>query len=286
MFKIAAYAKINLGLEVLHKRPDGYHEINTIFSRVSLHDTITIEPCSDLSVACSRLPHVRESDNLVWKAAQALQHAYSVRTGAKITIDKHIPTGAGLGGGSSDAASALRGLVKLWNLPCTRNDLWTIARNLGADVPFFLGTTDAHATGIGDVLAPISFHVPLSVLLVFPGIEVSTPWAYAMLQRSGDTKPASDLRSIAHSLAQTELSAVRMPNDFESAVFKEHPLLPQLCKDLRAGGSVSVFMSGSGSTLVGLYHNTSDALQQSRALRSVRSCVCSFVPVINDEFCL
>lgn len=286
MFKIAAYAKINLGLEVLYKRPDGYHEINTIFSRVSLHDTITIEPSSDLSVACSRLPHVRESDNLVWKAAQALQHAYSVRTGAKITIDKHIPTGAGLGGGSSDAASALRGLVKLWNLPCTQRDLWTIARNLGADVPFFLGKSDALATGIGDVLTPISLQLPLSVLLVFPGIEVSTPMAYAMLQRSGDVKPASDLTSIAHSLAQPEVSSVLVPNDFESAVFEEHPLLPQLCDELRSGGSVSAFMSGSGSTLVGLYHNTSEALQQSRALRTVRSCVCSFVPVLNDEFSL
>lgn len=281
---IAAYAKINLGLEVLHKRPDGYHEINTIFSRVSLHDTVTVEPSTVLSVTCPQLPNLRESDNLVFKAAMALQDAYSVRAGAKITIDKHIPLGAGLGGGSSDAASALLGLRSLWNIPCSLEDLHPLARSLGADVPFFLGTDDALAGGRGDKLAPLSLSLPYYVLLVFPGVEVSTPRAYAMLGRTTASRPVTSLEDIVRSLHAEQTDYVAVPNDFESVVFAEHPTLGRIANEMKRSSCTSVFMSGSGSTIVGLYRRREDALLQAKSLSTVRSCVCSFVHHVEDEF--
>lgn len=284
MLSIAAYAKINLGLEVLHKRPDGYHEINTIFTRVSLHDTITIEPGSDVSVQCLQLPDLNEHDNIVWKAAIALKQRFSVQSGAKITIHKHIPSGAGLGGGSSDAASAILALRKHWNLNCSAAELHEIATSLGADVPFFLGSTDAAATGIGEVLSPLVLGVPLSALLVFPGISVSTPRAYSLLHRDSTPRCGSDLLTTVQALQAEASGRIDLPNDFEQPVFGEYPALGSIMNDLRSDSCRAAFMSGSGSTLVALYDTQAQALKSAAALADVRSCVCSFVHHVEDDF--
>lgn len=284
MLSIAAYAKINLGLEVLHKRPDGYHEINTIFARVSLHDTITIEPDTEVSVQCLQLPQLREHDNLVWKAAIALKKRFSVQSGAKITIHKHIPSGAGLGGGSSDAASALLALRKQWNITCSAEELYEIAVSLGADVPFFLGSGDAAAHGIGEVLSPLVLHIPQSVLLVFPGISVSTPQAYSLLRRDSTPRSGSDLRAAVQALQSSATRRIDLPNHFEQPVFGEYPALGSIMNELRRDSCRAAFMSGSGSTLVALYDTQAEALQRAAALADVRSCVCSFVHHVEDEF--
>ncbi|MFN9777530.1 MAG: 4-(cytidine 5'-diphospho)-2-C-methyl-D-erythritol kinase [Candidatus Kapaibacterium sp.] len=284
MLSIAAYAKINLGLEVLHKRPDGYHEINTVFTRVSLHDTITTEHDDVISVRCLQLPDLNEHDNIVWKAAIALKQRFSVQSGAKITIHKHIPSGAGLGGGSSDAASALLALRKQWGLHCSTTELHEIAATLGADVPFFLGSGDAAATGIGDVLSPLSLSIPLTALLVFPGISVSTPKAYSLLRRDNTPRSGSDLLAAVPALQSATSGKVDLPNDFEQPVFAEYPVLGSIMNELRGDSCRAAFMSGSGSTLVALYDTQSEALHRAAALASVRSCVCSFVHHVEDDF--
>ncbi|MFM8472012.1 MAG: 4-(cytidine 5'-diphospho)-2-C-methyl-D-erythritol kinase, partial [Candidatus Kapaibacterium sp.] len=213
----------------------------------------------------------------------AVRNAFSIAAGAKITIDKHIPLGAGLGGGSSDAASALLALRSLWKLPCSIDDLRGIAKDLGADVSFFMGCDDALAGGVGDRLRPLALRLPYSVLLVFPGVEVSTAHAYGMLHRGSEPRTASPLVETLDLLAAARGGHVRVRNDFQQVVFAEHPLLGRIAAEMETPACTSVFMSGSGSTIVGLYGRREDALRQSKALSDVRSCVCSFVHHIEDD---
>lgn len=250
-----AHAKVNLGLEVLRKRPDGYHDIRSVFVPLGLHDVVTVEPADTLTVVC--LPEVTSApeENLVWKAATAVFNAAGCRQcGAKITVEKHIPAGGGLGGGSSDAASTLLGLDMLfgWNLP--KAVLHELACSLGSDVPFFLQPAPAIVSGRGDVVVPIDVHIPWSFVLVFPGIHISTPWAYRQLGRTETHAPTSRItEEYVKMLTNKDVKHIDIINDFESVVFLEHPELSVIKQQLIACGAKAAWMSGSGSTIVGLF---------------------------------
>ncbi len=248
-----AYAKINLGLRVLRKREDGYHDIETIFHRIDLFDEVILTPAPDLSFECDAADLGPVDTNLAFQAARLLKATYSVRVGAHIFLKKRIPAGAGLGGGSSDAAATLLGLTSMWNLRLSPEQLLPLAVQLGSDVPYFLREGSAFGTGRGEILEYFPLVVPYWILLVIPNIVISTAWAYA---QSGIIQKDSTARSRATILRQLNDPAKwqnLFQNDFESVAFKAFPELAEIKRSLIEGGALFAQMSGSGSTVYGLY---------------------------------
>jgi 4-diphosphocytidyl-2-C-methyl-D-erythritol kinase len=262
-----SYAKVNLGLEVLRKRTDGFHDINTIFARIALHDRITFSSAPEdrgIIVECTPSLDISQEENLVWKVARHLyvycaQHNIGMLSGMHIRIQKQIPTGGGLGGGSSNAGLTLRTLAQCWGIDDAAL-LQQIGSQYGSDIPFFLlDTSFAHGTSRGEILAPLAhhpkWHQTYALLLCFPGIHVSTPWAYKAINRTGEHQPTD----IAALINAPDVLLQTMQNDFELPVYAEHPQLLAIQNTLEKLGAVRAWMSGSGSTMVGVFGNESDA---------------------------
>jgi 4-diphosphocytidyl-2-C-methyl-D-erythritol kinase len=259
-----AYAKINLGLFVLRKRPDGFHDIETVFHRINLYDEITLAPADEIIV--EEASSLLETDvrNTCYQAAALLQRETGVTTGARITIRKNIPVGAGLGGGSSDAASVLMHLPTLWNVQVSENGLLSIAQRIGSDVPYFLRPGSARATGRGEILEYFHLDLPFTILVCYPNIHVSTAWAYqhvTPLARSNNlrtilTAARWDARTLAESLI----------NDFEEAVFPHHPEIEEVKQQMLDHGARFSLMSGSGSSVYGFFDDPERAQQVRRSL--------------------
>lgn len=249
-----ANAKINLGLRILNRLPDGYHDIETIFIELDWGDKLTAELDDRLILECRGIPVPQDENNLVLRAARMLQDRAQVASGARITLGKRIPVGSGLGGGSSDAAATLLLLSRLWNLDLEMKDLASIAGKLGADISFFLTGGTAYATGIGDRLEPVSWEYVPWVVIYHPEWEISTPWAYRqwdLLER----EPANPLPLTAYldrSLDDPEFRQVFF-NDFQQIVFREYPALREVSDRLWETGADYVSLSGSGSSLFGLF---------------------------------
>ncbi|HLP16398.1 MAG TPA: 4-(cytidine 5'-diphospho)-2-C-methyl-D-erythritol kinase [Bacteroidota bacterium] len=260
---LQAYAKINLGLRIIERRPDGFHAIETIFHRISLADELTIEPTQrGISLSCTDPALPTDSGNLCWKAVACLQQECGTDRGASIHLYKRIPSGAGLGGGSSDAASILRTLPALWDCEISPERLNALGGSIGSDVPFFLQDSSAYAEGRGEQLTPFTLDVPYWILLVNPGIHVSTPWAYQEFSKKlseGYRVPRGSLFSSATRRMQPLTEA--MKNDFEDVVFPAYPAIRTLKQTLLEVGASHALMSGSGSSVFGLFENESAALR-------------------------
>jgi 4-diphosphocytidyl-2-C-methyl-D-erythritol kinase len=266
-----APAKINLGLEVLSKRPDGFHEINTVFLRTNICDEIEISPAPALLLDCEPDLGIRPTENLVYRAAGLLKDYAeknnlfknsfkSKETGAKIRVRKHIPSGAGLGGGSSDAATTLLALKDLWELPVSHFELHMLASALGSDVPFFLKGNAAVGTGRGEKLEYFDLNFPWWIVVVHPNIHVNTGEAYAALNRTADFKNGTDFKKVLlESFSAPELLKEKIVNDFEEVVFKKHPDIAFLKEFMYQCGAFFALMSGSGSSVFGLFKTESDA---------------------------
>jgi len=256
MIRVTAPAKINFFLEITGKRPDGYHTLSTVFQTISLGDELTFSPAKDLSLTCSdpRLP--TDEKNLVMRAAMRLRETLKETRGAQIHLEKKVPMGAGLGGGSSDAASVLVSLLKLWEKSLPADQLASLAVKLGADVPFFLKGGLCMAVGIGDKLKPLPALPKTWMVLVYPGFGVSTKEAYAKVRLPFKTPsecsvgPGPNLKPGVF-LGQ----APKLFNRFEELVFPDHPELPKLKADLLAAGATGALMSGSGSSVFGVATN-------------------------------
>jgi 4-diphosphocytidyl-2-C-methyl-D-erythritol kinase len=251
-------AKINLGLHIVGRRTDGYHDLDTVFMPVPLCDvleiisnadavaTLTVLPLPSGKLPVWRTPDCDTVDNLVMKAYRLYQpplpcHMY---------LYKHIPMGAGMGGGSSDATYTLRMLDKLFEKGGQPSSLREMARQLGADCPFFLHNTPCHATGIGDVLTPISLTLAgYTLVVVKPPLHISTAEAFQGVQ---PRKPAHTTKDI---VLREPVEAWRdlLHNDFEDSLFPRYPLLAALKTQLYASGAVYASMTGSGAALYGLY---------------------------------
>ncbi len=252
---IKAYAKINLGLYIIGERPDGFHNIETIFYHINLFDELHLSTANDISISCSNPKIPTDSNNLCWKAAELLQNELNTTNGVKITLKKNIPIGSGLGGGSSDAASILQRLPTLWNKQVHPSLLKKIALKLGSDVPFFLSNSSAYAEGRGEILQNVVLTLPYWIVLVNPQIHVSTPWAYKILseKRNGIfSAPQRLLDQFSQAPIQTILNS---KNDFEEVVFKEFPKIKKIKDQLSEFGAVLSLMSGSGSSVFGLFEN-------------------------------
>jgi 4-diphosphocytidyl-2-C-methyl-D-erythritol kinase len=251
-----AYAKINLGLRIVAKREDGYHDIITIFQRISLCDTVTIRKLdSEIEYHGPELTD-RPENNLCYKAAEQFRSEFGEKFGASIRLEKEIPTEAGLGGGSSDAAAVLRGMAKLYDVSTDDERLYKAALKVGSDVPFFL--TDIPAAlgeGRGEILTPVSgLKKNRWIVIIKPRFSISTEWAY----RSVDnilTFEQKDISMLCHELlgysggAQTE----QMINDFEAVVFAEHAELSEIHELMVASGALFAGLCGSGSAVYGVF---------------------------------
>jgi 4-diphosphocytidyl-2-C-methyl-D-erythritol kinase len=250
-----APCKINLGLEVLFKRPDEYHELNTVFYRVmEPHDVIAVTDSEFFRFTCSD-PSLATNDNLVMKAANAWRgHLGRELPPLHIHLDKRIPMGAGLGGGSSDAATVLQILND--DGAIGEQDLLKLAASIGADVPFFvLNTKAAVASGIGEALTPIDAHLNASVLIVFDeSIHVSTKEAYRGLNLSAQPI-ATNYEDLFKSIESIDDLDGVLRNDFEASIFAKHPQLASIKQQLYDHGASVALMSGSGSALFGLFES-------------------------------
>jgi 4-diphosphocytidyl-2-C-methyl-D-erythritol kinase len=247
--KLFAPAKINLGLSILHGRNDGYHELHSLMTTLSVGDELELE-AKDQGIALEVIGSSLGNgpDNLVYCASEQYLAAIGGSKGVDLRLHKHLPIAAGLGGGSSDAAAALRGLARLYPSDL---DLFKLAKSLGADVPFLLQGGAAIARGIGEVLTPIELPV-FWVVLANPGLHISAAEAYRGLNRRFG--PELDIREIIRCLADN-----RPPpyfNSLEQPVFEAYPLVYEVRATLEKAGLTGVMMSGSGSTVFGLAKNS------------------------------
>ena len=255
-YTVQTGCKINLGLNVVERRPDGYHNLQTIFYPVPLYDELTIregEDDDDLTLGGHPLDGDPQ-DNLVLRAVRLLRQEGFHIPPLSIDLHKVIPSGAGLGGGSSDAACMIRTLSGLYNLSLSQEQMVWLAGRLGADCPFFINPRPLYAEGIGDVFTPISLDLSeWYLVLVKPEVHVSTREAYAGVHPH---HPACSLLETAS--LPVGSWAGRMVNDFEESIFRSHPLLADIKQELYHEGAAYAAMSGSGSTIYGLFRSRPD----------------------------
>jgi 4-diphosphocytidyl-2-C-methyl-D-erythritol kinase len=261
-FTLPSFAKINLTLRVHGRRADGYHEIETVFQTVTLHDRLTFEARDDgrLELVCDAADIPCDESNLVHRAAAALRESYGGVRGARIHLEKKIPAGGGLGGGSSNAAVALVGLARLWKIEAGRDALAKIGASLGADVPFFLTGGTALGTGRGTDIHPLADAPVKQLLLVTPNVKVSTAEAYKSLNAHALTKAVSPV-NLTVSRAQAEISGslpAALRNDFEPVVYQLYPEIARARDALVAVGASGVLLSGSGASVFGLFENVEE----------------------------
>ena len=247
--KIRSFAKINLGIEVLGKRPDGYHEIRTLFQAVDFGDTLDFRPRGggviDLSGSDPSIPW--DESNLVYRAARLLQNRFGVSRGAEIRVTKGVPAGTGLGGGSSNAAMTLHALSLLWEIGAGSLDLRTAAAALGADVPFFLEGGFCLGEGRGDVLTPLADLPPLHGVLVLPSVPVLTAGIYGRLPLTSHPEESK----IIEFLERKDFGL--LSNELEETVFSQFPRLKTIKSYFYQNEAVLSLVSGSGSAVFGLY---------------------------------
>lgn len=254
MLTLQAPAKVNLGLAVQRRRADGYHDIATLFLKLSLTDTVCLTPQPEgITLDCSSPDVPNDASNLVYRAAAALQ-PLAPACGVHITLEKAIPVAAGLGGGSSDAAATLLGLNTLWNLHLSPDALHTYAAGLGADVPLFLTpVVAALGSGRGDELEPVTCPQNFALVLVKPPIAVSTAWAYQQgrFELTASPREITILRQCLESGDIEGLGAACF-NDLEAVVIQHFPVVADVKQALAQAGVCGVCMSGSGPTVYAL----------------------------------
>ncbi len=269
---VRAYAKINLTLDVLGRRSDGYHALATVMQTIDLHDTICLTATDDneVQVICTQ-PELNNDENLAARAAQAVRQCLALTQGVRIELHKRIPMAAGLGGGSSNAAAVLLALQQWWRLPLSPADLLSVAASLGSDVPFFLTGGLALCEGRGERVTPLAPYWPTSMrwlLLLRPTISISTAAVFRDL-------PASDYTDGTHSRAVcTALRARRKPqpenlhNGLERSVLERYPAVAQAREALLQAGAPLVRLSGSGSTLFAPFSELACAIQVQHQLQA------------------
>jgi 4-diphosphocytidyl-2-C-methyl-D-erythritol kinase len=255
-----AYAKINWALRVTGKRADGYHDIETLFQTISLHDELTFERSDVLSLTCDDPTIPVDETNLVMRAAQA------IGVTARIHLRKRIPAGGGLGGGSADAAAVLRE----FNRPDPN-----LALSLGSDVPFFLEGGTAYATGRGEQLTKLPLVAPVPLILLIPAERVMTAQAYAMLRRFSPPLGIDRYRAMIDDNLLDH--ATELVNDFEEAIFAKIPHLHALKTRLYEGGAAWAGMSGSGSTIAGAFRSQADRDAALTRFSGVRAVACETI---------
>ncbi|KPJ51097.1 hypothetical protein AMJ40_00890 [candidate division TA06 bacterium DG_26] len=258
--RLKSYAKVNLGLEVLGRRDDGYHEVRTVLQTVSLHDKITIKLQGEgIKIRCNSPWVPCNEKNLAYKAAAVLLKMSKAKCGVKITIKKNIPIGAGLGGGSSNAAATLLALNQLLDLNLSAEELEEIGREIGTDVPFFLTGGMALACGRGDELRFFTKTPCFWGLVIYPNFSVSTSWAYDNVELPKN--PSNHIEKLIQAAEEGDVKelAANLQNRFEGIIFQKYPVLAAMKKTLRAKGALGGSLCGSGSSVFGIFDDKEGA---------------------------
>ena len=258
--KLRAYAKINIGLNILGKRSDGYHDLETVFHEIDCFDEIELERHEKVTMTADSILVPIDGSNLCLSAANLLQKEKHVRQGVVIHLKKNIPIGAGLGGGSSDAAAVLCGLNHFWELRLSNNQLRSLAAQIGADVPFFIEGGTAYATGRGEILESISLPLPFWIAVITHLVRISTGWAFSQLVQKRNGKASGLQTKLVKQISNPQKLKSIVQNDFEPLVLKTHPELSRVKEKLNEMGAVFSLMSGSGSSIYGFFENDNKAL--------------------------
>ena len=254
-FTLPSFAKINLDLRVIGKRDDGYHELFTVFQTVSLCDEISFVASNALEMTCSDPLIPIDNHNLIIQAANILRQRFGVSSGVKIHLEKRIPAPGGLGGGSSNAAVALIGLKRLWDLELNSEEMVEIAATLGSDVPFFLYGGTAMGFGRGTVVEPIKDVIEDFLLIVTPNVYISTGDAFKKLNAASLTTEDAEriLLNCRFNDKTIDLRHTALKNDFEPIVFAGHPQITLVKETLLDLGAVNVLLSGSGASVFAVF---------------------------------
>ena len=260
--RLKARAKINLGLDVVRRRKDGYHEVKMVMQMLRLYDQIDIEKTQESGILVrsnlSFLP--TDERNIAYKAAKVMIDQFGLEQGVIIRIEKHIPVAAGMAGGSTDCAAVLYGMNKLFGLRLNQKKLRELGVKLGADVPYCLMRQTALSEGIGEILTPISPLQDCPILIAKPSVSVSTRHVYEHLKLDEQTMHP-DIDGIVTALADGDLYGVtdRMANVLETVTVPEHPVIDEIKKQMMASGAVNALMSGSGPTVFGIFDDEEKA---------------------------
>ena len=268
--RLRALAKINLGLDILRKREDGYHEVRMIMQTIQMYDVLEMKrvrkPGISLSVNYSYIPN--DERNLVYKAAKLLMDEFQVKGGVDIHLEKFIPVAAGMAGGSSDAAAALVGINRLFKLGLSQKELMDRAVNIGADVPYCVMRGTALAEGIGERLTPLPACPKCHVLIAKPPISVSTKLVYEKLD-SHEIEDHPDIDGIIDGLKAHDIEKVAssMGNVLEKVTIEEYPVIEQIKNVMKEQGALNAMMSGSGPTVFGIYDSKEKARKAAAKIR-------------------
>ena len=269
MVTVEANAKINLTLDILGKRPDGFHEVAMVMQSIGLHDTLTMEK-TDGEIALSiNVPWLKADEkNLAWRAAELVRQEYGLKGGVRIDLVKRIPIAAGLAGGSADAAAVLKGMNELYNLQMSEARLCELGAKLGSDIPFCLMGGTMLATGRGEVLTRLADMPETWVVLAKPRISVSTAWAYQNYDEQGAEKHP-DNEAIKKAIARGNRKAVAglLCNVLESVTIKKYDVIADYKQMMLDKGAMASMMSGSGPTVFGLARNREQAEAIANVLR-------------------
>lgn len=257
-----AMAKINLGLDVVRKREDGYHEVKMIMQNVYLFDSVLLSRNSESDIVVdTNLPFLpTDKNNLVYKAADLLREEFGIDKGLKISLRKHIPVAAGMAGGSADAAAVMVGVNRMFHLGLSQEELMKRAVKIGADVPYCIMRGTALSEGIGEILTPLPAPPPCHVLIAKPGVSVSTKFVYSNLKLS-ETTIHPDIDGMIEAIKAQDIKGMcsRMGNVLETVTIPAYPIIGSIKETMMNCGALGSLMSGSGPTVFGLFENANKA---------------------------
>ncbi len=270
---LKSFGKINLGLDVVKRRPDGYHEVRMIMQTVGLYDTLTMSKTEEenIMMKCdlSFLPTDRK--NLVYQAVELMKERYHISSGVAIDLKKRIPVAAGMAGGSSNCAAAIKGMSQLFGLNLSTEEMCEIGVSLGADVPYCIWGETALAEGIGEKLTRLSPMPDCWILIAKPGISVSTAFAYKNLKLD-QLKRHPDIDGMIKDLENQDLDGIcgKLENVLETVTIPKHPIIRDLKEHLLEHGAEGALMSGSGPTVFGIYKEKRTARRALESLRGIQ----------------
>lgn len=282
--KLAAYAKINLGLDVVRRLENGYHEVKMVMQAIGLHDTLRLEKAKEGIVLFTDSAEVpNDESNLAYKAARLLKERCGVTEGIAIHLQKRIPVAAGMAGGSTDAAAVLKGMNRLFSLGLSERELCDMGVRLGADVPYCIMGGTALAEGIGEKLTALPDAPDCHVLVAKPPVGVSTKYVYENLKLCGIRHP--DIDGMVSAVREGSLAGIvsRMENVLESVTEKEYPIIAGLKRLMEKNGARKALMSGSGPTVFGIYDDREEAEKAAKELSGMEAGVQTAVTVFQRK---
>ncbi|MFC1769067.1 4-(cytidine 5'-diphospho)-2-C-methyl-D-erythritol kinase [Nanoarchaeota archaeon] len=255
MIELKSYAKVNLTLNIGNKLENGYHTLNSIMHLIDFYDDITIERIPSDKIEVDVNMDIPLKQNLCYKAAKLMRSKFNLNEGVKITLNKKIPIGAGLGGGSSNAASVMVGMNKLFKLNLDKNQLIDVAKEIGSDVPFFIIGGGAHVSGTGELVNPINDLPELNIVLVYPEFEISTALAYDLWDKKGSCSIPIDVGN----LNSVQRIASNISNDMQEVIFSSYEGLQDIKEKLIQYGALNASLSGSGPSIFGIFPDEQSA---------------------------